>query len=158
MVKISCPACAWESQDLPQEFADALGEQLAIHRQVTHPINAAASVPQKIKLDPPKIGLEYNQEQWSSFERQWGMYKLGMAIPENMVNTALFYCCSDELRADILRDIHEDLSTKSEDELLTAIKCLAVKERGILAQRLELGKMTQAPGAGIRYFLAGLRG
>ena len=85
------------------------------------------------------------------------MYKLGMAIPENMVNSALFYCYSDELWADILRDIREDLSTKSEDELLTAIKRLAVKERGILAQRLELGKMTQTPGTGIRSFLAGLR-
>ena len=75
-----------------------------------------------------------------------------------MVNTAQFYCCFEELRADILRDIREDLSTKSEDELLTAIKCLAVKERGILAQRLELGKMIQTLSTGIRSFLAGLRG
>ena len=127
---------------LSQEFAAALSEVFATLHQMAHPSNAAAPVPQKIKLDPPKIGLEYNQEQWSSFERQWGMYKLGMAIPGNMVNTALFYCCSDELRADILRDIREDLSTKSEDELLTTNKRLAVKERGILAQRLELGKMT----------------
>ena len=113
MVKIKCPACEWESQDLSEEFANVLSEIFATHRQTAHPVNAAAPVPQKIKIDSPKIGLEYNQEQWSSFERQWRMYKVGMAIPDSMVNTALFYCCSEELRADILRDIREDLPTRA---------------------------------------------
>ena len=86
------------------------------------------------------------------------MYKIDMAVPDNMANTALFYCCSEELRTDILRDIQADLSAMTEAGLLAAMKRLAVKEEGILAQRLKLGKMTQTPGTGIRTYLAGLRG
>ncbi len=86
------------------------------------------------------------------------MYKAGMAVPANMISTALFYCCSEDLRCDILKDIQADLSSMSEEDLLKAMKRLAVVEESTLAQRLKLGKMTQTPGTGIRTYLASLRG
>ena len=150
-MKINCSVCEWESQDLSEAFAAVLSQQLATHCQVQHP-PAAVAQPTKLKFDPPKVGLDYNPEQWSSFKRQWEMYKVGMAIPANMMSTSLFHCCSEELRADILRDIREDISTMSEADLLKSIKRLAVKEKGVLAQRLELARMTQTPGTGILHF------
>ena len=161
MPKIKCPACEWESQDLAEAFAAVLNTQLDTHIQLTHMPAAPPAVtaqPQKLKLDPPKVGIDCNPEQWSSFVRQWNMYKVGMAVPGNMINTALFYCCSEDLRCDILRDIQADLSSMSEQELLEAMKRLAVIEESTLAQRIKLGKMTQTPGTGIRTFLASLRG
>ena len=75
-----------------------------------------------------------------------------------MVTTALFYCCTDELRTDLLRDIRSDVASMTEKDLLAAIKRLAVKEESTLVHRIRLSRMTQSPGTGIRSFLANLRG
>ena len=161
MPKIKCPACDYETQDLDEAFAAALNTQLSAHIQARHAQNAQQQVnPQqrKLHLDPPKVGVDCNPEQWSSFERQWKMFKAAMAIHADTINTALFNCCSEDLRNDILRDIKADLSTMTEDDLLKAIKRLAVIEESTFAQRIKLGKMTQTPGTGIRTFLASLRG
>ena len=86
------------------------------------------------------------------------MYKTGMAIPEGMIATAMFYCCSEDLRGDILRDTQNDLSTMSESDITDTIKRLAVKQESTLVHRIRLGKMTQSPGTSIRTYLASLRG
>ena len=168
MTIIKCLQCDWESQDLSDAFAAVLNTQLSAHIQAAHPPPAAQppavqspatpSQSHKLKLDSPKVDVDCNAEQWSSFVRQWDMYKVGMAIPDSMVNTALFYCGSEGLRLNILRDIQSDLSSLSEPMLLAAMKRLAVKEESTLAQRIKLGRMIQSPGSGIRTFLANLRG
>jgi len=86
------------------------------------------------------------------------MYKVGMTITGNMIPTALFYCCSRDLRTDIMRDTSADVSTMTEKDLLAAIRRLAVKEESTLVHRMKLNKMTQPPGTSIRTFLANLRG
>ena len=57
-----------------------------------------------------------------------------------------------------MRDIRLDVALMPEEDLLTEIRRLAVKEESILVHRMKLGKMVQAPGQGIRTFLANLRG
>ena len=86
------------------------------------------------------------------------MYKTGTMISPSQAATALFYCCSEELRLDIMRDIRLDVALMPEDDLLAEIRRLVVKEESILVHRMKLGKMVQAPGQGIRTFLANLRG
>ena len=86
------------------------------------------------------------------------MYKNGSAFGTNMVSTALFYCCDDDLMSDLMRDVQDDVSTMAEADLLAAIKRLAVKEESLLVHRIKLNKLTQAPGTPIRTFLAALRG
>ena len=81
-----------------------------------------------------------------------------MAIAENVLSTALFYCCDQDLRTDIMRDLRGDVGNMVEADLLAAIQRLAVKDESILVHRIKLSKMTQAPGTGIRTFLASLRG
>ena len=46
----------------------------------------------------------------------------------------------------------------AEADLLAAIKRLAVKDESIFVHRLNINKMTQSPGTGVRTFLANLRG
>ena len=163
MTKLSCPVpnCTWESQDFPPEFAAAANTALEFHLKHVHPptqpvVQApSASV---LKLKPPHISASSSPDQWSAFKRQWSMYKVGMAIQPPMVSTALFHCCDDDLRTDIMRDVQDDVASMPEDDLLNAIKRLAVKEESTLVHRIKLGKMTQAPGMPIRTFLANLRG
>ena len=167
MPKIQCPVagCQWQSQELDAAFADVLTAALGIHDRTEHgatPTPAAAApapAPRKqLRLDPPKIGASSELDQWSAFTRQWHMYKTGMDIPANMLTTALFYCCSDDLRTDIMRDLRDDVATMPEETLLAAMKRLAVREESTLVHRIKLNQMTQPPGTGIRTFLANLRG
>ena len=164
-MKLTCPvqACTWESQDLPIELAGALTSALQLHGSTAHAVATApaAVVPQqqtRLKLDPPKIGLACDPDQWSSFTRQWTMYKVGMAISATMIPTALFSCCKDDLRTFIMRDTREDVATMPEADLIAIIKRLAVKEESILVHRIKLGKITQPTGTSIRTHLASLRG
>ncbi len=166
-IKVTCPvaSCArgWESQDLPIELAASLNTALQIHSSTVHAVTyvtPAATWQQhpKVKLDPPKIDLNCDPDQWSSFKRQWNMYKAGMAIPQDMVATALFNCSHDHLRTYIMRDVQGNIPAMSEDVLLGHIKCLAIQEESILVQRIKLSKMSQSTGTGIRTFLTSLRG
>ena len=156
---VTCPidGCTWKSQELPEALAGCLVQALTMHDKAVHSVTpVAANI--KLKLDPPKLGIGASPEEWSSFKRQWDMYKKGTGIATDQFSTALFHCCSGELRQDIMRDIPHNISSLKEEVLLTEIKKLAVKEESILVHRMRLCKMTQSPGMGIRTFLANLRG
>ena len=158
MPSITCPVdgCTWQSQDLGDAFAAILLTSLQMHNQAVH--SPAAAPPTKLKLKPPTVGAGCNPDQWSAFTRQWGMYKTGMALTNDQRSTALFYCCEDDLKTDLMRDLQGDVATMCEADLLAAIKRLAVKDESVLVHRIKLSKMTQAPGIPIRTFLASLRG
>ena len=165
MPRVGCPIenCPWESADLDGAFAAVIAQQLQMHDKAVHSQPAPATSvsvnkKNKLKIDPPRINIGASPEEWESFRRQWTMYKHGTLLEESQRATALFYCCSNELRQDILRDIQDDIATLPEEDLLADIKRLAVKEESVLVHRMRLGKMTQAPGTGIRTFLASLRG
>ena len=158
MPRLQCPVegCNWQSQDLDVAFASALTTALQMHDKSVHASTSATK--SKIKLDPPKVDVGCDPDQWSAFTRQWEMFKVGMCIANNMLPTALFYCCSQDLRTDIMRDTRADVSSMSEKDLLAAIRRLAVKDESTLVHRMKLNSMTQSPGTGIRTFLANLRG
>ena len=157
---IKCPyGCGWESDNLSDAFAAVLAQQLSMHDKAQHSEPAqSAAVPQKLKIDPPQIGLNATPEEWDGFGRQWSMYKTGTVIATPQVATALFYCCSEDLRMSIMRDTRQDVALMPEEDLLATIKRLAVRDESILVHRMKLARMVQGPGMGIRTFLANLRG
>ena len=158
---IKCPyeQCTWQSEDLDGAFAAVITQQLAMHDRAAHANPAPAPTPHhKLNIEPPKINVGATPEEWEAFRRQWSMFKTGTAIATPQVATALFYCCSEELRLDLMRDIRSDVALMPEMSLLDNIKRLAVREESILVHRMRLAKMVQGPGMGIRTFLANLRG
>ena len=158
-VQLDCPitGCSWKSQSLPDTLGTVLNTALTAHIQAVHPPTPQQAAP-SLKLKPPSISAGSSPDQWSSFKKQWAMYKTGMAIPAAVCATALFHCCDEDLMSDLMRDLQADVSTMPETDLLAAIQRLAVKEESTLVHRLRLGKMTQAPGTPIRTFLAALKG
>ena len=139
-------------------FAAVIAQQLAMHEKDMHSNPARTATPQKLNIDPPKIGVGATPEEWDAFRRQWSMYKTGTVIATPQLATALFYCCSEELRLNIMRDTRSDVALMPENALLSDIKRLAVREESVLVHRMRLTKMVQGPGMGIRTFLANLRG
>ena len=57
-----------------------------------------------------------------------------------------------------MRDLQSDVASLPEEELLAAIKRLAVEDKSTLVHRITLSKMTQDPGTSLRTFLANLQG
>ncbi|KAJ8310667.1 hypothetical protein KUTeg_012532 [Tegillarca granosa] len=53
------------------------------------------------------------------------MYKVGMAITQGVIPTALFYCCDSDLRTDIMRDQRGNITDMPEADLMNVIKRLA---------------------------------
>ena len=159
-IQLMCPvaSCGWKSQKLPDTLASALDTALKLHAQTAHPPPSQQSHTPTLKLKAPTISAGSSPDQWSSFKKQWEMYKIGMAIPTNMHATALFHCCSEDLMNDLMRDLQSDVASMSEADLLAAIQRLAVKEESTLVHRIRLSQMTQAPGTPIRTFLATLKG
>ena len=146
MPKINCPVvnCQWQSDDLDGAFAAVLVQQLQMHDKSAHANPTPSSnspAPQKLNIDPPKISVGANPEEWVSFSRQWTLYKNGALIPNSQATTALFYCCSNDLRLDLMRDIRGDVAAMPEDDLLANIRRLAVREESVLVQRIKLSKM-----------------
>ena len=121
---IKCPyeGCEWKSDNLHDAFAEVLAQQLKMHDKAMHSNPAPTAVPQKLKLDPPSIGVNATPEEWDGFCRQWSMYKTGTVIATPQVATALFYCCNEELRMSIMRDTRQDVSLMPEADLLSSIK------------------------------------
>ena len=144
MPRLQCPVegCDWKSQDLDEAFAAGLTAALQIHDRTVHSTPVPV-VTQRLKMDPPCISAGCDPDQWSAFTRQWDMCKVGMAITDNILPTALFYCCKQDLRTDIMRDLQLDVAKIAEADLLAAIKRLAVNEERTLVHRLKLNRMTQ---------------
>ena len=66
-------------------------------------------------------------------------------------------CCDEPFRKDITRSAGGSLTTKSEVEVLTAIKRLAVHEENTLVARVSLHNMRQDRDETVRIFRARLR-
>ena len=158
MPSITCPVegCGWLSDNLEAAFVAVLTQQLQMHDKSAHSPPPVEN--HRLKIDPPEIGVGANPEEWSTFKREWSLYKTGTNIPNSKLATALFHCGNKDLRQDLLRDLRDDVAAMTEDDLLAAMRRLAVKEESALVHRMKLSKMTQAPGTSIRTFLANLRG
>ena len=128
---IRCPYdnCQWQSDDLDGLFAAVLAQQLSMHDKSAHSAPTYETKLHKLNIEPPKIGVGASPEEWDSFERQWSMFKTGTAIATPQAATALFYCCSEELRLSILRDIRTDVALMLEQDLLSEIRRLLFERR-----------------------------
>ena len=68
----------------------------------------------------------------------------------------LLECCDDQLRRDLTRNAGGTLTGKSEEEVLAAVKTLAVREVNVMVARVALHNMKQDRGEPIRAFGARL--
>ena len=113
----------------------------------------------KTKFDPPKLSAGSDQESWDYFLRYWDQYKATMAIVGDNVKLFFLQCMDRDLREDIYR-AHPtaEVNGMTDEQLIEAVKSLAVKVESKLIHRIRMGEATQPPGTGIRNFLATLKG
>ena len=167
MVQVSCTkqGCGWTSADREATLAVLLAAELNNHTAVDHAppapavagSNNADTGRKAPAIERPKIAAGGTEETWAMFTKKWSMFKAGSKIPDAQLNNQLFQCCVDSLGDDLLRGL-TDIATVSEDELLAAIKKLAVQPVAIGVRRTELMNMTQDREEAIRTFHAKVKG
>ena len=155
-INIQCPVpnCSYETGTFPQMVAVTL---LSTHATV----HSAPSLPKPTqhgpKLQRPQIDIGVSAEEWKLFESRWKLFQKSSDIASQDRAIQLFQCASEQLGDAILR-LNNDVSEKSEDELLATMKSLAVIPVATMVLRAELFAMKQNRDEAFRAFFARVRG
>jgi len=154
----ACPIvdCDYSTGDVDPAVAAAL---LIVHNN-TH-VGAAApqhTAKQKApKLSRPSISSESSEETWNAFKARWTLFKRGTQLTPHDVTQQLFQCCDETFGNNLLRG-DPNVISKSEDEVLIAIKRLAVIPVAISVRRSDLLAVRQCDGESVRSFFARIKG
>ena len=97
-------------------------------------------------------------EDWIYFQSRWGDYTKATKLvgPDRVLQ--LLECCDEQLRRDLTRNAGGTLAGGTEEEVLAAMKALAVREENVMVARVTLHHMKQDRDEPIRAFAARLKG
>lgn len=153
MPAVDCPiaGCEYQTPDLDAAIVAAL---LTAHSAI-HTSGHAAKV-EKVKR--PTVAAAGTSEEWSYFKSRWSDYVDATKITGKDKVVQLLECCDEPLRKDLTRAAGGSLTSKTEDEVLSSIKKLAVREENTMVARVTLHNMRQDRDETVRSFGARLRG
>ena len=159
MPAVSCPFpnCDYITDDLEATIVAALitAHSMSHAQQATDSAHAAAKV-EKVKR--PTISTAGTSEDWAYFLSRWSDYKQATKVTGKDKIIQLLECCDEQLRKDLTRSAGNNLTDKSEDEVLQAIKLLAVREENTMVARVSLHNMRQDREETIRAFGVRIQG
>jgi len=159
MVVVDCPYpdCDFQTTDASDALAATL---LQIHAAGAHSTNNQnlPSTARIEKVKRPTISIGGTTEGWSYFNIRWKDYVAATKVSGRDLVVQLLECCDEDLRKDLTRAAGGSLTNKTEEEVLTAIKTLAVREENAMVARVALHDMRQDRDEPIRSFGARIRG
>ena len=158
MPVVKCPivGCPYETADVDAILAAALINTHATVHSRDATASAVATKTERVKR--PTISSAGTSEDWSYFQSRWGDYVKATKVTGTDKVVQLLECCDEQLRKDLTRTAGGTLTGKTEEEVLAAIKKLAVREENTMVARVTLHNMRQDRDEPIRAFGARLRG
>ena len=156
--KCPFPECTYETEEVTDALAAVL---LSVHSSGTHTAQGTTNTNPNTKLERvrrPTISAAGSNEDWSYFLTRWGDYVAGTNVAGKEKVIQLLVCCDEQLRKDLTRNAGGSLTDKTTDEVMAAIKKLAVREENAMVARVQLHNMRQDRDETIRSFGARLRG
>ena len=93
-----------------------------------HPTGDTQAPARMEKVRRPTISSAGSHEEWSYFLTRWGDYKDATRPKGKDIILQLIECCEEDLRRDLTRSAGGSLTNKTEEEVLSAFKNLAVRE------------------------------
>jgi hypothetical protein len=159
MVILSCdvPDCEFRTIDDSDIVAVALLNNHNLSHQLAAGNAAAAARSKGPKLDRPRIDMGVDGETWNAFERRWDNFRRGSNIDANSAAVQLFQCAADTL-GDALLKADPTIASRPPDEVMAAMKSLAIVPVSRGVKRAELVSMHQSPDEAFRAFAARVRG
>ena len=137
-VQCSIPGCDYVTDDLDAAIVAAL---ITAHCTTHAPEPVTIAKVEKVKR--PVISTAGTSEEWVYFESRWSDYIEATKIAGRDKVVQLIECCDEQLRKDLTRSAGGSLTNKTEQEVLAAIKKLAVREENTMVARVTLHNMRQ---------------
>ena len=153
VIKCPVPNCQYQTEDVETSLVVAL---LNLHAS-THTSQSSPTAPVE-KVKRPTVKSAGTSEDWTYFISRWTACKEATNISGREAVIQLLECCEEQLRKDLSRNAGGSLTNKPEDEVLAAIKRLAVREENSMVARVQLHNMRQDHDETVRSFGARLRG
>ena len=156
MPAIQCPieTCTYVTPDVDPVIVAAL---LTTH-STSHTTSGGSSAAARMdKVKRLTISLAGTSEDWKYFICRWEDYATATRITERDKVVQLLECCDEQLKKDLARSAGTALTQKHEDDVLAAIKSLAVREENTMVARVTLNDMKQERDESIRSFGARIR-
>ena len=154
MPKHHCPfpECTYETEDLSENLSAVM---LTIHNGVH--TNTGNPSPKTEKIRRPTISAGGSSEKWVYFLTRWQDYVTATKVEGKEKVLQLLECCDEHLRRDLIRTTGGSLSNRTEEQVMAAIKKLAVRQENTMVARIQLHNMKQDIAEPIRNFCARLR-
>ena len=159
-INCSAPDCtvSWPANTPPE----VLIRLIDLHARTAHPMNNPEPAPTATgakaeKVRRPVITSSGTSEEWSYFNQRWLEYKAATRLTGPDVIYQLLECCDEALRKDLSRSF-SNLTSCSEDTLLSNIKSLAIRQENIMVARMQLQQMHQDRDEPARTFAARIKG
>ena len=160
MPVIACPIpnCTYVTDDVDAITAVALLNTHAITHAPTPSTHAAAAKVERVKR--PTVTSAGSSEEWDYFLVRWRDYVEATKVTGKGRTIQLLECCDAQLRKDVTRSIGMDctLTDRPEEEILTLVRRLAVREENTMVARVALHNMRQDRDETVRSFSARIRG
>ena len=132
---------------------------LQMHEKAKHEQQTVSNSSVKAdKVRRPTITGGGSSEDWQYFVTRWEEYAAATKLSESDKVLQLLECCDEQLRRDLTRAAGGTLSSKPEDEVMEAIRKLAVREENTMVGRFTLHQMSQDTDEPVRNFGARIKG
>ena len=153
MPVVHCPilGCDYVTDDVDAAIVAAL---ITVH-SMAHAPGPSAKIE---RVRRPTITLAGTSEDWAYFLSRWTDYVAATKLEGRSKVVQLLECCDEPLRKDLTRTNGNTLTELTEDQVLTAIKTLAVREENTMVARVNLHNMKQDRDETVRSFGARIRG
>lgn len=154
MPVIQCPIedCEYQTPDVEPVIAAALINAHAVSHRTPGGSTLTARVE---KVRQPSISPAGTTEDWQYFRLRWGDYVKATRLEGTGRIIQLLECCDDQLRKDLTRNTGGTLTEMTEDDVLTAMRRLAVREENTMVARAALHNLKQDRDEPIRTRLWG---
>ena len=105
----------------------------------------------------PVLHQGVTEEDWEAFIRRWDLFRQRTTLAPRQAVAQLPACCEPELESAPFRE-DPRISDKTEADILTSMKPLAVLSIALCARRTALMKTVQEPGESVRPYVAAYAG
>ena len=156
-VQIACPleGCTYTANAADSTLAASL---LNLHARAHQHDNQSSHMAKVEKVKRPTVSSGGTDEEWKYFTTRWTEYVKATGVSGTDRVSQLLECCDETLRKDITRTAGGSLTDKTEQEVLTAMRALAVREENAMVARVALHNMRQDRDEPVRSFCARVKG
>ena len=154
---IQCPieGCEYETPDVEPVIAAAL---ITTHVTSHRMSSGSTQTPRVERVKRLNVSSAGTTEDWQYFKSRWNDYVKATRLEGTDKIVQLLECCDDQLRKDLTRNAGGTLTKMTENEVLAAMRKLAIREENTTVARVTLHNMRQDRDEPIRAYGARLRG